>query len=423
MFGLGRDLPDAARHEPAFAAPVASTQEPVTGLTASDLAELLGLGSRTASGERVTVNTAERVSTVYACDALISGAIAGLPLGFYERGDDGQRRPVKHEWWWLFNERACEAWTSFDAVQYLIRSRHFHGSGFGRLLRPSPISSRVIGWEPLNPLYMRPFWNPDRKGERLYRYTPDDGAAVTLDAADVIHLPGPGFDGLCSPSLITYNAREAIGTALASERFSGKFFSEGMTADIILKAAGKLSDLQVDQLRNQFAAKYAGSRLPVVLSGGVEAEKLTMTPQDAALMPSRLFSVEEICRMFGVPPVLIGHMQQATAWGTGIEQLGLGFVRYTLMRYLVPLAQELNAKLWPSRQRYFVEHVTAALERGDLKSRYEAYRIAMGRAGEQPWMDAEDVRRIENMGPKDLVANPSAAGQPTPQPQEPTPAP
>lgn len=94
--------------------------------------------------------------------------------------------------------------------------------------------------------------------------------------------------------------------------------------------------------------------------------------------------MEDICRFFGVPPHMVGHTDKTTSWGSGIESQGIGFVRYTLERHLTPMEQELNRKLWPVRERYFVEYIRAALERADLKSRYEAYRIALGRAGEQP---------------------------------------
>jgi HK97 family phage portal protein len=151
------------------------------------------------------------------------------------------------------------------------------------------------------------------------------------------------------------------------------------------------------------------SRAPLMLTGGLKPAQLTVNQKDAEVLATRLFTVEEICRIFGVPPHMVGHTDKTTSWGSGIEQQGIGFVRYTLQRHLTPIAQELNRKLWPTRSRYFVEHVTAALERGDLKSRYEAYRIAIGRAGEAAWIDEQEIRRLENMAPNDsLRRNPGA---------------
>jgi HK97 family phage portal protein len=242
-----------------------------------------------------------------------------------------------------------------------------------------------------------------------------------LDSADVIHLPSLGFDGLTSPSPITYAAREAIGTAIAAQENAGKFFSGGANFDYALKTAAKLDNGQLDQLKASLIARAQnGGRGPLILTGGLEPAQLSVNSKDAEILATRLFTVEEICRIFGVPPHMVGHTDKTTSWGSGIEQQGIGFVRYTLQRHLTPIAQEVNSKLWPVRQKYFVEHITEALVRGDLKARYEAYRIALGRAGEQPFMDADEIRRKENMPPNpNLKPNGGAnAAQPDQAPGE-----
>ena len=395
----------------------ASGQNAVTtNLTAEQLLTLIGAGTTSAAGVAVTPESAMRVSAVYGCVSLIAGAISTLPLAIYER--DGEiRKRADHDYWWLFNEQANPDMTSAAAWEYMLCAKLFYGDAFAELQRPSFSSSRITGWKPLHPQRVQPFKTND--GALYYRVQPSVGPAYVLPPDDILHLPSLGFDGLCSPSPITYAAREAIGTALASEEFSARFFSQGSTADIALKHPGKLSDEQINLLRASFVAKYGGgknSRMPLVLTGGIEVESLSINNVDAALLPTRLFTVEEICRIFGVPPHMVGHTEKNSSWGTGMEAQGQGFVRYTLQRHLTSIAQELNRKLWPTRSRFFVEHITAALERGDLKSRYEAHRIALGRAGEMPWMDTDEVRRIENLPPNpNLKTNPGAANaQPTP---------
>ena len=151
-------------------------------------------------------------------------------------------------------------------------------------------------------------------------------------------------------------------------------------------------------------------RAPLILSGGLEAAQISVNPKDAEILATRMFGVEELCRILGVPPHMVGHTDKSTSWGSGIEEQGMGFVRYTLMRHMTPVAQEFNRKLWPSRSKYFVEHNTEALVRGDLKARFEAYRVALGRAGEQPWMSAQEIRRREKLPPSvDLQQNTGAA--------------
>lgn len=383
-----------------------------TGYTAEQLAQLLGVASASAAGVAVTPETAMRVATVYACISLIAGAISTLPLGIYERKGE-ERSKAAHDYWWLFNEQANDEMTSAAAWEYMFAAKFFHGDAFAELLRPSVLSSRIIGWKPLHPLRTHPF--RDDRGVLLYRVQPERGEAYVLDSADVLHLPSLGFDGLRSPSPVTYAAREAIGVALAAESFNARFYSEGATFDYALKTSQSLKRDQIDVLQASLMSRVHGGstkRSPLILTGGLEPAQLTINPKDAEILKTRLFTVEEICRIFGVPPHMVGHTEKTTSWGSGIESQGIGFVRYTLQRHLTPTAQELNRKLWPSRAKYFVEHITAALERGDLKTRFESYRIALGRAGEQPWMGVDEVRRLENMAPMPETAPNPTEGTP-----------
>jgi HK97 family phage portal protein len=384
---------------------VALGENSASSATLSELTAMLGASSISASGASVTADSAMKVSAVYGCVSLIAGAIATLPLGVFERTAEG-RDKADHPYWWLFNEQASEGWTSSAAIEYIISSKLFYGDGFGRLIRAK--GGRVLGWEPLHPLSVYPFRHD---GKILYRVTKSGEAPYTLDSSDVLHLPSLGFDGLTSPSPITYAAREAIGTAISAQQFSGQFFAGGANFDYALKTATKLTAEQLTQLTASLRTRAQnGPRGPLILSGGLEPAQLSVNSKDAEILATRLFTVEEICRVFGVPPHMVGHTDKTTSWGSGIESQGIGFVRYTLQRHLTPMAQEVNRKLWPVRERYFVEHITAALERGDLKGRYEAYRIAMGRAGEMPFMDANEVRRLENMPPhEDLQMNPGKA--------------
>jgi len=369
----------------------------LSNLGSNQLAEALGLATATASGVQVTADAAMRVSTVYACVALIAGAVASLPIGIFERLEDDRQR-VDHDYKWWLNESACDEFTAAAAWEYVITGKLFYGDGFLELLRPSFGSSRVIGMRPMHPLRTQAFRDDD--GSVLYRHLGTDGRMRVLPAADVLHFPSLGFDGLCSPSPITYAAREAIGTAIAAETFNGAFFVDGATFDYALKTPASLKKEQIEDLRTSLAARVRGSgrsRAPLILTGGLEPAPLSISPRDAEVLGTRLLSVQEICRALGVPPHMVGHTEKTTSWGSGIEQQGMGFVRYTLQRHLTPIAQELNRKLWPTRARYFVEHITAALERGDVKARYEAYRVALGRAGERAFMTIDEVRRLENM--------------------------
>ena len=380
-------------------------------MTSDQLAAFLGATATTASGSVVTPQTALRVSAVYACVSLIAGAISMLPLEVYERMPDGEQKIVTdHPYWWLMNESANENLTASSAWEWLIASKLFYGDGFAKLIRAGYRSSQVIGWKPLHSMAVEPFRDPDDMDRVLYRVT-EFGKMTVYDSADIIHIPSLGFDGLRSPSPITYAAREAIGTSLSAETYTSKFFNGGATFDFALQTDAKLSKQQLDDLYSSLRVRLSqGGRAPLILSGGLEAAQISVNPKDAEILATRMFGVEELCRILGVPPHMVGHTDKSTSWGSGIEQQGMGFVRYTLMRHMTPVAQEFNRKLWPSRSKYFVEHNTEALVRGDLKARFEAYRVALGRAGEQPWMSAQEIRRREKLPPSvDLQQNTGAA--------------
>ena len=386
-------------------------------LSMDGLASLLGAAHRSSSGAAVTAETAMRVSAAYGCMALVAGAIATLPIGIYERsGND--RDSADHDYWWMLNEKASDGWTASAAWEAIMLSKLSHGDGFGEWIRPSFYSNRVIGWKPLPRHTVQPFKERD---EVYYRISPGDKPSYVLHRDDIIHLPSLGFDGLTSPSPLTYAALEAIGTALSSQEHAGRFFSGGANFDYALTSEKKVDDKQLLALKASLIARVQnGGRGPLILTGGLKPAQLSVNSKDAEILATRLFTVEEICRIFGVPPHMVGHTEKQTSHGSGIAEQGISFVRYTLQRHLTPIQQELNSKLWPVRQKYFVEHITAALERGDIKARYEAYRIGLGRAGEQPFLTADEVRRQENMPPNTKLKTNggTSAEKPDPAPGE-----
>ncbi len=427
----------AAQRAGHHAGGIRAQNDVLTGLTIDQLAERLGALATSYSGKAVTENTARQVSAVYACVDLIAGAVASLPLPIYERTASG-RREVTHDYYWILNESASDDLSADAFWTYIIESQLFHGDGFAEILRPSLTSNRMIGLRPHHPANVQPYRRSE-DGALRYRITPDarlDGtttSAYTLDPADMLHFTGSGFDGLRSVSPITYAARQAIGTAMAAEEFSGRFFATGARPDIVLESESKIDPDQVKLLRSTWTQRYGGSEGaasgPVVLSGGLKMKQFSLSAEDSQLIATRGFQIEDITRFFGVPPHMIGHTDKTTAWGAGVENMGRGFVKFALRRRLNKIEQELNRKLWPTRARYFTRFNVADLERGDLKSENEALRIAIGRAGEPGWMTQDEVRLIKNLPPKGGAADQltardtaTAAAQGTPDPDtEPAP--
>lgn len=359
------------------------------------------------SGTEVsTPRAALSIGAVYACVSLISGAIASMPLKFYQRTDSGERKAYTPDLWWMLNEAWMPCWPAATAWEFTTTSLLLRGDWFARIHRASRLSPTIVGFEPWHPSYV----DVERRDDRL-RYTlwpqpdlqPADAKPLVLDQDDVLHVAGPGFDGRRGMSQIATVLRNTGAISLAAEEHSASFFRNSARPDYALATEKTLSVEQINSLREQIDERHRGAGRawrPIVLQGGLTVEPITMNAKDAQLIEIRGFQVEDIARIFGVPPFMIGHSEKTTSWGSGVEQMGLGFVKYTLQRHLVKIEQEINRKVFRTA-RNFCEFLTEGIERGDIKTRSEAFRIALGRAGEPGWMTVNEVRRLQNLPPVD----------------------
>lgn len=378
----------------------APSSEPVRAEMSSTLSGWVTSGL-SAAGVAVTEETAMRVSSVYACVNLIGGAISSLPLPVYQRTSTGRER-AQHDYWWMLNEQPCSEMSAAVFWEYMTGSLLLHGDAFARIERASAMSPKIVG---LKPVHKSRVEVVHEEGSLWYRVWNDARTSVeVVHQDDMIHVPGAGFDGKTGMSQIKHALRQPAGIALAADEYSANFFRNGARPDFAIEVPGAVTAEQQDMIRSTWAERHGGlsnSHLPALMVGGAKVHELTMNAEDSQLIDTRRFQVEDIARIFGVPPHMIGHTSASTSWGTGIEQMSIGFVKYTLQRHLVKFEQEINRKFWPADTRYFAEFNTSGLERGDYKSRNEGYRIALGRAGEPGWMTVNEVRRMENLPPID----------------------
>lgn len=368
-------------------------------LTVQELANIIGGGAISNAGPVVNETTAMKVSAVYACVALIAGAISTLPLTIYQRTKDGRER-AEHPYWWLLNEQPESDLSAAVFWEYMVAARLFYGDCFAEIVRSSYRSSNAVSFRAHHPLRVQPF--RDSSGDLYYRVQPLVGAAYVLDPADIIHIPSLGYDGVRSPSPITYAARQSIGTSLAAGEYSARFFSNGARPDFALTMPGNVTEDQARMLRATWGERHSGvanSHLPAILTGGLDVKQLTMSAVDSQILQTSSWNLEEICRVLGVPPFMVGSTEKTTSWGTGQENMGRGFVKYTLLRDLRKFEQEFNRKLWPSREKFFVEFDVSGIERGDLKSENEALRIALGQAGTPGWISVNEARHTKLLPP------------------------
>ncbi|QVN14819.1 phage portal protein [Burkholderia sp. LAS2] len=385
---------NAERQAAKVNAAAVSTSQIVPGTDAYDW--MTGLQT---PGRAVSERGAMSVATVYSCVALIGGAVASTPLVEYERGPNGVL-PVESEYWELLNEELHPRWPAAVGWEFGMTGLLLHGDLFSRIHRVTRWSSRIESVEPLHPLSV---WVDLVDGRLVYTYLdPATNVVMTVDQDDMIHVPGPGFDGRRGLSQIRSVLRMPVNVASSAGQLVDTMLSDNLRPDLVIKSEGKLTEDQVALLRKQWIQRYSGlhnSSAPVVLGGGMDIKQISMSAADVKLIENRKLTDDDVCSVFGVMPHMVGRSDKGTTIGTTAEQLAKHFVKYTLGRHLTKIAQEVGRKVVRKPKRS-IQHDADALDLGDMKSRFEAFRIALGRAGEPGWMSQNDVRRRFNMPPE-----------------------
>jgi HK97 family phage portal protein len=345
-------------------------------------------------------NTAMTVSAIYACVNLLAGTIAALPLNIYSQSPDGERDRLPNDAIsYILNEQFTPRWSAANGWEFLTQSLLTHGDGFAKIKRlPNGVP---IGIEPVHPLRVTVV--PLADGSRLvYSIEPDwtiprasTQQREILDQDDMLHIGGFGFDGCRGLSPLRYQLRMTGAVAMATQDYAARFFANSARPDYALETPGALNPAQVEALREQIASSHQGhenAHKPMVLTGGMTMRTVTMPLEDIQLLQTRQFAIEEICRIYGVPPFMVGHNEKTTSWGTGIEAMGTGFVRYALRQHLNKFETEINRKLFRTPTRV-AQFDVSELERADTKAMAESMRIAVGRAGEPGFMTINEVRK------------------------------
>lgn len=374
---------------------------PQNATYSQDVMDAFGV-SPSASGMAVTSTSAMRVAAVFACVQKIAGAIATLPVHVYRTDGDVRARMPKDDLWYKLNEQPCQNYTAASHWEGVSIAQLLRGDGYTWIRRT--VTNEIAEFVPLP-------WSavtPELRANGSLRYFvdwPERGLRTWLEASDVFHFPGFGFDGVKSMSVISVAAKAAVGNALAMDEYSGKFFGNGAHPSISLEAPGTMSSEQVTAMQQAFARKYSGlenaHKLPLVLTEGVKAKELSLSAEDAQLLEARKFQVIDIARAFGVPPHMIGETSASTSWGSGIESMGRSFVTYTLQPHLRRIEEELNRKLFPREVGKFVEFDRDALIEGDSAAQAAYYRAALGGPGTgQGWLSVDEIRKAKGYAPK-----------------------
>ena len=358
------------------------------------------LFGRTTSGKPVNERTAMQTTAVYACVRILAEAVASLPLHVYEYQDDGGKKLVHdHPLYYLLHDEPNPEMTSFVFRETLMSHLLIWGNAYAQIIRDG--AGRVLGLYPLLPDKMEV--QRDDKGNIYYVYSRNSDenpmfkeyGNIKLKAEDVFHIPGLGFDGLIGYSPIAM-AQNAVGMTRACEEYGASFFANGANPGGVLEHPGVLKD--PSKVRESWNSVYRGvsnAHKIAVLEEGMKYQQIGIPPEEAQFLETRKFQINEIARLYRIPPHMVGDLDKSSF--SNIEQQSLEFVKYTLDPWVIRWEQSLQRSLLlpGEKGKYFIKLNVDGLLRGDYQSRMNGY--AVGR--QNGWFSANDIREMENMNP------------------------
>ena len=371
-----------------------SRDKPTNSTVGSRYAFYMGGSS---SGKVVTERSAMQMTAVYACVRILSEAIAGLPLHMYRyKEDGGKEKALDHPLYLLLHDEPNPEMSSFVFRETLMTHLLLWGNAYAQIIRNG--KGEVVALYPLMPNKMTV--SRDETGQLYYTYQKsqeelpkDNNSTVILHPSDVLHIPGLGFDGLVGYSPIAM-AKNAIGLAIATEEYGSKFFANGAAPSGVLEHPGTIKDPQ--RVRESWMSQFGGSANSnkiAVLEEGLKYTPISISPEQAQFLETRKFQINEIARIFRVPPHMVGDLEKSSF--SNIEQQSLEFVKYTLDPWVVRWEQSIQRTLLSSEEKktYFVKFNVEGLLRGDYQSRMSGYATAR----QNGWMSANDIRELENL--------------------------
>ena len=343
------------------------------------------------AGKPVSAETAIQLSTVYACVRVIAETIASLPFGVYKHVGKGNEKATDHQLYRLLHDEPNHEMTSFVWREVMLAHLLLWGNSYSQIVRNG--KNGILELYPLLPDHMAV--DRDKNGVLQYTYTTSEGKLAVLRPTDVLHIPGLGFDGIMGYSPIALE-KNAVGLGIASEEYGSKFFSNGARPSGVLTHPNTVKNPKA--IRDSWNSAYGGSsnaNRVAILEEGMTFTPLSIPNNEAQFLETRKFQVDEICRIFRVPPHLVGNLEHATF--SNIEHQSIDFAVHTIRPWLVRIEQAMNRALLTEKETdtYYVQYNMDGLMRGDYQSRMNGYAVAR----QNGWMSANDIRELENMNP------------------------
>ncbi len=351
------------------------------------------------SGERVDEKSAMQIATVYACVRLLAETVAGLPLHLYRFTDDAEKdkeRARDHPLYKLLYRQPNPEMTSFSFRETMMTHLLLWGNAYAQIVRDG--KNGILGLYPLLPENVE--IDRAENGELFYTYHAytdevpgEHDKDIIFQRDEILHIPGLGFNGLVGFSPIAM-MKNALGTTLAVEKYGSSFFKNGAQPAGVLEHPGVLKDPQ--KIRDNWMNAYGGAgnaHKVAVLEEGMAYKPISLPPEDSQFLSTREFGVEEICRIFRVPPHMVQDLKRATF--NNIEHQSIDFVMHTIMPWLVRIEQAIikDVLIEEEQDQYFPKFNVDGLMRGDYQSRMNGYAVGFSNG----FLSPNDIRRLENM--------------------------
>lgn len=364
--------------------------------TAEAVSEILtGAYGVKASGVFVSPSTALQCSAVFACIGLLSESIAQLPIKVYETVE-GERRETRQHWAYeLLARRPCSWLTSFNWRELAMMCLCLRGDFYAYKVRDN--QGRVRELLPLLPgaISVRQL----RNWELEYRINLPDNTSKIVSQTEIFHVMYRSVDGVRGLSPIACE-RQTIGLALSAQAHGASTFANGARPGGVLSVPSALSQEAYERLKANWQSAYSGENAgsTAILEQGTEFKVLAMTNADAQYLETRRFQVEEIARIFGIPLFMIQSTEKTTSWGSGIEQMSMGYVRYTLLPWVRRWEDAIWRDLLSEKDSDIqVKFNVEGLQRGSMATRFDAYQKGINMGVYSP----NEIRWLEDMNPRE----------------------
>lgn len=355
----------------------------------------VGTMGGTAAGQSVTVNSALQLSVVWACVRLIAETISTLPLFLYQKNGALRKLAPDHPLYVLIHDQPNADMTAVEFWEAVVSQLCLWGNSY--VLKSFNSLGHLVALDPLLPDLMTV--RRDRYGVVTFIYA-DPAGQKTYTERDIWHVKGFGTDGLCGRSPIR-NGLRSMGLAMATDAAAASSFTEGTRPTGVVTIKEFLKPDQRAQYKDKLKEGAFGTPATgqvQLLEGGAEYQSTAgMNPDDMQMIESRSFNVEDLCRWFNVPPSMVGHGTAVSNWGTGREQIMLGFLAFVLRPYLVRIEQGIKKSLLrpEERVRYFAEFSVEGLLRADSGARAAFYATMV----QNGLKTRNEVRLLENDQP------------------------